>query len=192
MNLIQYGLAQIGRRGERRRSLAMLLDQDDLPFGIWTVKGTRSWRATGGSKGSPKRVHDSKGFSAMRSFGEADSSRWLVTEVRPFASTLEAELEVPRLRSRLRPNRRSKVSTTEERIIGDQFVPGVDELFVYEQVTIGKAGRGVVRYIVGNVGHVLLTVISSGYDDSLAWSEVTSIATSQAEKIRSVLGKMDN
>jgi hypothetical protein len=83
------------------------------------------------------------------------------------------------------PNRKAQVTVTEEREIEDQHVPGVTNSWVYEQMTTGLPnGRGATRYVAGNVDRILFVVTCSGYLDAWPWAEVTSIAASQAVKVR--------
>lgn len=185
---MQYFFAQFGKNRERNRSLEMLLSRDELPWTGWEDKGTKSWRTGTGdvTSKSLKRAHEMGSFSAARSFGHADSSGWLVIEVRPYATSDEADTEVPNLQARLLPIPKSQNSVTEERVIEDQVIAGVNRTYMFEQMVEGELGSGMMMYVVGSVDQILFTVIRSGRSGTWEWGDMTTIATLESRKIRKV------
>jgi hypothetical protein len=189
MNRLQFAIGQFGKRSVRMSSLAMLLDESELPDADWTLLHERSWRTgAGGMKSEEVRAaHRIGTFTAIRLFEHVFRNRWVWIEVMPFASAQDAQSAVPKIRTGLVSNPNATVTVIEERTIEDQEVPGLAHPLVFEQVTTGRNGRGAARYIGGHVDRVLFLVSTSASEAGWPWNEVTSLASLQCLKIQNAL-----
>src|ERR1039458_3057327 len=113
----QYLLAQFGRPSKRRNSRSMLLDLSDLSEDNWQLARERSWRVgrIGPSTEWGKRARKLGTYTSMHSFRQSENSRWLLTQVIPYASEHDADLSVPLQRNTFIRNPRSKVTVEETR-----------------------------------------------------------------------------
>lgn len=188
-----YFLAQFGNRLERKRSRAMLLEIADLPVGNWKVLGDLRYRT--GSRGEQGevalRARQAGSFTAWRSFKLETPGGGFWTELIPCASREDAESAVPVHRAAGVKNPKFKGTVTEDRVIDDQQIPGVAVTLISEQLTVTDNGPGSTRIVAGNIGRVYFVLYFTRRGGVWPWSEVTSIAASQASKIRKVLGDFE-
>jgi hypothetical protein len=193
MNNLQAFISRIGPKLVKERALAMLLESFELPGSSWRVFRQGAFRTGAwGSKPSEygRRAKRAGSFSAKRSFEQATPHRWLVLQVIPLVSVADAEALVPSLRKTFRPNPRSKVTVTEEREIDDQAIPGIGTTWLYEQKMTGVGGAKMeARYVGGNVGNIVLVVVSSGEVGAWPWDELGDVARAQAAKIRTIASR---
>src|ERR1039458_1035506 len=124
----------------------------------------------------------------MHSFRQSENSRWLLTQVIPYASEHDADLSVPLQRNTFIRNPRSKVTVEETRVVEGKTVPNVSTACFLEMLTTGAKGPGVTRYVIGSVKQVVFLVACIGYGEGWSWEEVIAIAVLQAERVRKVLG----
>jgi hypothetical protein len=100
----------------------------------------RNWQT--GMAGSSRsqaslRARRAGTFTVWRSFSQSATSRWMWADVIPYASVTDAGSIVPTVLLHAVPNRRARVTVTEEREVEGQQVPGVTNSWVYEQLTTG-------------------------------------------------------
>jgi hypothetical protein len=186
-----YFLAQFGNRRERKLSRSMLLEIADLPEGIWKVVGDRLWRT--GARGEQGevvlRARQAGSFTAWRSFKLETPRGGFWTEVILCASSEDAELLVPGNRTTAIKNPKFKGTAGELRVIEDQQIPGVAIARITEQLTVtDDGGPGSTRKVAGSIGRAFFVIYFTRRPGEWQWSEVTSIAASQAIKIRKNLG----
>ena len=107
----------------------------------------------------------------------------------PLVSAEDARSMLPDLETLLLSNPRAKVAVTGARRIEPQEASEVaDYPFVYEQSTIGEHGPSAARYVAGTVDQVVFVVACAEFGKGWQWNEVASVAGSQAQKVRRVLG----
>jgi hypothetical protein len=169
--------------------MSMLLEISDLPKGEWFILGERSWRAGPFSSKNERqrRARRAGGFLAWRSFKLTEPYRGLWVEVIPYATTEDAEDGVRSQTASFEQNSRATVKVTEEYMVNGLEIAGAPAVWAYEKKTIGPRGVGIVRYLAWNVQHVEFIVCYSNDGDLWSWDEISTIARSQAEKIRKVL-----
>jgi hypothetical protein len=168
----------------------MLLESSDLPGDDWRLLGELIWRTDTFGKPSEiwRQARSVGSFTGVRSFEQPSLSRWLLIKVAPVASVQDAQKVVPLLVQLSMPNPEAKVTVETEGPVADVAVVGLNEPWVYEQLTIGMPDRpSSSRYIAGNVAHVAILVSCSGFRDSWTWDEVGAISTAIAEKVRSLI-----
>ncbi len=189
VNGFQYALGQIGSGSARSKSVAMLLDEHDLPTGEWLVLDELSWRAgtIAWFSAESRRARRAGGFTAFRSFQDISTPKWVHVSVAPAASTADAVSLVPRMQERGLRNRQSISTVTEERRVEDMLIPDVPNAWIYEYHVTTPSGPGVARYVSGNIDKIVFGVgWSAPCRDDCSWDEVLSIATAQAFKIQRV------
>jgi hypothetical protein len=189
MRRYEYLLAQFGKRAERERSRAMLLDLEDLPAGDWKVLGDRQWRtgAIGEQNEIVQRAIKSGSFTAWRSFKLLTTRRGIWLEVIPYASAKDADSAVPGQRFSFRKNPKLRLTVTGEREIDDLDIPGVSTRLIFEKMTDSEDGPGASRYVVGSVDRFVFVVVGSEQGGEWQWSEMASVSALQARKIQSIL-----
>jgi hypothetical protein len=165
----------------------MLLKAEDLPGAGWSGRGQRAW-LTGLSPDATEAARRARGadsVSAMRFFVQA-GPRLLWVEVIPLLSAPDAESLLPTLPAHFV---RTKIAVTAEQRLEPHEIPEVAAYpFVYEQSTQGRRGPGVGRYVAGTVGPILFIVAFSAVTTAdVPWTDVASVAASQAAKISRTL-----
>jgi hypothetical protein len=187
MNLFVYLISESLNREKSRSSRELLLEANDLPGNDWKVIGKRTWRTgTKGSKGeASQRARQAGSFTAWRQLEQTVPARrsiWL--EVIPYVSADDAISVVPSLRAGMLPNPHAEVKVIEEREINDQQINGVTNQLVFEQLASGRKGSSVGRYVIASVENTVFVMGCSCYGDYWPWSDVTSIAALQSERIQ--------
>lgn len=84
-------------------------------------------------------------------------------------------------------NRHRGVDRLAERTIGDIEVPLVDDALVWEHHTQRDNRQGYQRFVRGRVDYVVFAVSGSAMGTGWAWGDLVSVASAQAEKIRSLI-----
>ena len=189
MNRFVFALAQFGPQSLKRTSLAMLLDDEDLPGDGWKVLGQGSWRTGFAARPSDaaRRARHARTFTAIRNFHQSGASRWCWIEVIPFVSQSDAEAVLADLPSIFVRNPGIKGTITQERRVSPHDAPEAAAYpFVYEYAVISKYGESFPRMIGGVVDRILFLVSTSEYGAGLAgwsWQEVVDVASLQSVKI---------
>jgi hypothetical protein len=188
MNLGQLLLGQIGRRSEKKRSLAMLLTTSDLPGTGWSQIGQSGWRSGTGSVRGPvsRRAHKSGTFTALRRFRD-EESRGLFIQVMPMPTSEDAESQVRQGRFALMSNR-GVVRLEEQEVLGVD-VPGVVSSVLWEHLNTRGNVRGYQRFIYERVDNIAILISGSASGDGWAWNDLVPIATAQAMKVQAHLAK---
>jgi hypothetical protein len=174
---------------ETARSLAMLLNADDLPGPGWGIVEERTWPTGQLDPESEKsrRALRHGGITAWRSLGQAAPLRSAWVEVVPYASAEDAELslrQVPRyFVGTLRPGE----AVMAEQVIEDRCVPGVSDTWILEKSTTGPEGDSLARYVGGTVDRILFLTCFSGRGEWWPWDGVLDLATLQSERVRQAL-----
>jgi hypothetical protein len=186
MNAFEYLIAQFGSSSKRRISKAMVLDLADISGLDWTIQSQFSWRSglVRNSSERDKRARKAGLFIAVRAFKTNVPGKGVWVEVMPFVSQEDAEASVSKLFATARRNPKSEVTTIEIKVIDDLEVPGVRNTFVQEASTTGEIGNGAERSIAGSVDNIAFIVSCYYPGNEWPWGEVNSLATLQAEKIR--------
>ena len=143
---LSFVAAQIGPEKGKAASLGMLLEVTELPGYGWKMLDERTWRTI--------RAKEIGSITAWRSFcrGNPDQAIWV--QVVPFASTVDAEAAVKDTRASLLPNLRQNVKIVTERKIEDSDTSGIEDPFVFEQVTELAGGFGVTRMVSGRIERI--------------------------------------
>jgi len=196
MNRLEYLIAQFGPRAARRSAQAMTLDEGELPGSGWVKLGdlcfrTGAYRFNGSSKANEEdlRAHQAKTFTVWRSFGIANASHLLDTQLVPYASPSDADAAAPRLRASWQVDPRRGSVLLNERKLEAHEVPDLPEYpFLYEQSLRGKHGDLVNRCVGGTAGNVVFLIACSGPNGGWPWTDVASVAQSQVRKIRRSVG----
>lgn len=136
------------------------------------------------------RARTAGGFIALRSFELAKTSKSLLTQIFPFSSTDDAESATPDRLAILRDRKIDKIVVSEERTIDGEVIGGNRALY-FERFHTHDGDPCVARSIVGNVGHVGFTITGSERPDGWTWTELTSVAQAQAQRIQKKLIKGD-
>jgi hypothetical protein len=182
--------ARFGRPRLRRQALEMLIAVSDLPGPGWRELGTGSSRVgVGGNSTGPiaERARKTGEFTAQRRFRNDQTDRGVMVQVLPLANDGDATAQVNAYPSSV--IRWSGVTTLEERMIEDVQVPLTDNLVAWERLNEREGyGRGYSRNIAANVDRTVFSVHCSSMGEGCQWSEVISIASSQAEKLHRALG----
>src|ERR1700722_2012661 len=131
MNSLQYLIAQIGSRENRKQSLSMLLGESDLD-GDWRKHATRSWRSGMFAKytSADQRSRQAGLYVAMRWFVSDSLARGFLVEVLPFTSATDAESVVPTVRDRLKLFPGAKIVS--EGLMTPYEIPGVSNALVWD------------------------------------------------------------
>ena len=190
---LQFGLAQLGRKPEKDKSIAVLISADGLPSDGWKVLDQRTWRigSVGSSTPWGDRAHEAGGIVAWRSFAQGES-RWLWTQVLPYASPEDADSALQALPGpgSFMKNLRSQVQpTAEPRLLLDFEIPNTDGSLAIEQETDGPRGPTASRIAAGRVGSTVFACAFSGVEP-WPWTEVVEIAALQARQIRDELDRL--
>ena len=183
---LAYLIAQRGSRAQRNFTKSLLLRQSDLSGSGWQLKGELAWRT--GMFGEPSEIWQRARvvgtFTAVRHFEQPDVPRWLMIKVAPVASIQDANEVVPIMASLSMTNPKRKVKVRSERPLPDVRVIGLDDPWVYEQLTEGMpGGPSSSRIVSGRVDRIAILIECSGYRDGWPWDEVTSLVAEQAGRI---------
>jgi hypothetical protein len=189
MNKFKLVLAQLGPKPNRKHSLSMILNLDELPSSGWTMMSERSWRTgvTGNADEAIRRAREDGSITAWRSFEYSDKRRSMWIEVIPFASQSDAELEIPHLLTKLMKNSHAKVSVMQETTVDGASTLGIPNSVAKEQITNGKDGPGSAKYAAANVAEYMFAVAYSDFGETSSWDEIKVIAELQVNKIRGQL-----
>jgi hypothetical protein len=179
---------QVGRPSLRRRSLAMLLRDNEVPNGPWDFRRQRSWRpgpSQFASADAGRRGRQSGAFAAFRVFEHQTLRRTLTIGVRPCASVKDAEELVPELFGTLRRVRRNPrpVVITNVQRAQDRSVPGLDDAWIYEMSSIHPIGPTREEYVIGHVDHVVFSVFCLAVSDRWLWDQVCEVVIRQRDKL---------
>ncbi len=183
-----YGLIlarALARPSERRKSLAMLLAPSDLPGTGWRQLGEGSWRMGMSRRfGSiSRRARKSGSCTALRRYRQEDPPRGVFIQIGPWASAEDARTVAGQARS-AGGMTWTGVTRLDERQVNDVDVPDLDDSLVWEHRNQRGDFLGYQRFISGRVENVVLMVSGTSQDPGMAWDDLVSIVTSQAEKLR--------
>ena len=184
---IQFGLAQLGPKANKKAALSLILEAKDLPGEGWKRIDQRAWRA--GILGAPtpwsERARASHNLVSFRSFEQVGASRWLFFQVNPLVSHEDAMAALANhdLGSGLR-NLRSEVTIVDSYPIEGLSVPGFEAVRELDQNTTGPRGASKARSFYGVVGNTFILAAFSCLGDRWSWDEVHSIAQTQALRLK--------
>jgi len=174
---------------EQKKMVAMLLESNELPGDHWKVSGESVFRPGHGRRrgGFSQFAGLAGAFTALRFFDQSSPRRWLWIQVYPYATEQDAVDVIPTLPDRMIRNPR--LSVIERTMIDNFVIRGVSAPLIFEESTTGPEGPGIGRNIAGNVDHVVFMISSFKFGEAWPWDEVTSVAESQANKVRNVLAQ---
>jgi len=171
---------------EVARSLALLLEADELPGPGWEVSGDRTWVTGALDPDSPKsrRAREAGLVTAWRSFEQAGTGRTAWVEVVPYATAEDAELS-----RRQSPPYFVGTDQPDEHVVAGGEVDGhtidaVAELWVYEKSVAGPGGVRVSRYVAGTVDRVLLIASCAGDEGAWSLDDLMELATALVDRVR--------
>lgn len=187
---LQFAAAQIGRKPDKARVLAMLVEPHDLPGERWAVLDQRTWRTgqTPNPSEAAMRARNAGSITAWRSFEQKGASRWLWAQVTPTVSDEDARAFIVDLPSRFLKNLHAKVVVTSEHDVEDVEIPGADDVWCYEQATTGKLGDSIAMYAAGRVGTLVFALSASSPAGGWDWQAVTPVAAKQADRLSEACG----
>jgi hypothetical protein len=171
---------------ERKKSLVMSLNPEELPGRGWAMLGERIYRSgsIGPDGDRAKRSRQAGGVAVWRSFELDAPHRGLWSQVAPYASADDAESAVPILLSIAEKNPSFVGRVVEERKNDELTIANVNHLYAVERITVeNRGGAGGTKYVVGSIDRIIFVVACSQYGDGWEWSEVASVAELQARKI---------
>ena len=176
--VVKFLLGQVGRTGDRRRAVEMLVTVGDLPGAGWTQLSQRSSRSIPSVRsGRRRRRH----VWALRKFRQEEPARGLHTELLVFDSDEEAQRAVGRFRTGY--VRYPGVTTVTERVVGDITVEGLDSTCAWERENVRREVRGFARSVAGQVGPVAILVIGSATGEGWRWDDLLSVTRHQVWKV---------
>lgn len=176
--VVKFLFGQLGRTGDRRRSIDMLLTVEDLPGAGWTQLSQRSSRSIPSVRSERRRKRH---VSALRKFRQEEPARGLHIQLLVFDSDEEAQRAVGRFRTDY--VRYPGLTTVTERVVDDIVVEGLDGTYAWERENIRGEVRGYARSIAGQVGPVAIVVIGSATGEGWRWDDLISVARHQVWKV---------
>lgn len=186
----------LGHQKERRRSLRLLPEADDLPGSNWVLERERTWLGGVGTKNqTAKRARQTGRMIAERKFYQRSSPLWLVVQVIPTPSFRDAERMVSQLNNGIVRHPRSQMFVTSERVVDDISVDTVDHPWLYERLMEGAKGSSTEKFLGGVVGDVIHLVHTGdsfatrgGSGIGWSWQDVVTVAEAQSQKLKRLLG----
>lgn len=193
MNPLLLLIGQIGRRSEKRRSLGLLLSIQDLPGDGWRQTDQSGWRSGVDVRRTPggRRAYKTGAFVALRHFWQKSPSRALWVQLLPYATADDALDYVRKFRSTLIPRnhgvgrRNPGLVRLEEKIVDGLILPGAENAVALETLYARGDRRGCQRTICAKVGNVPFVTSGSAWGDGWDWDELITLASMQANRIRS-------
>jgi hypothetical protein len=187
---IRYAIAGMGPKAGAGIMASMLLNGGDLIGADLKVTYDYTYRTYSGSGPSDaiRRARDIGSITAVRVLRNEEVGRSVATHLTRYASAEDALSRIePSSQIRLlKPG--SKVASNET--LSSVNLPGFDGLIVLELQGSNLRNPAGDRIVTGNVGEILvrLTFGAKGDIEELwPWSEIVSLATKQAERVRNVL-----
>ena len=188
---LRFAAAQLGPKPGKAHALSLLLVPADLPGDGWRAVDERVWRTgtTNPDLDWARRAREAKTLTAWRSFEQASPNRWLWTEAITCASAEDAAAalrDVPHLMLR---NLRANVTVTSEGDVGGHSIAGINNQWIYEQLTTGPDGDNAVRYVGGTEGLIVfVSAFSSTGRSGWSWDDIDGVVESQALRVRQQTG----
>jgi hypothetical protein len=182
LSRLELAVTHILYKSAKRRSLAMLVDHEELPDDAWASVRDVAWRmgAVGIQTEQGHRAWISGAVTAFRLLKDSAKVRRLGIQVLPFASESDAVAAAPHMPMRLLFHD----DAAGEWMIKDGLkIPGVLRPLAFERFTERMGVRENQRMVVGSIDRIAFHVCSHAVD-AFDWDEVTQIAELQAEKIR--------
>jgi hypothetical protein len=170
--------AKLGSKSGGKRSLRMLPEPSDLEGQGWELRDEQTWRT--GRMGRVTewslRARQAGSVTAIRSFEQTDLARWVVAEVIPVTSEVDAVTAVGDLPNRFIGNPRSRGRVTSEGSVPDVTVADTLASWAYKQTITSDRGEGLSLLLGGAARSVVFVVIASALTDAWNWDEVQSVA----------------
>jgi hypothetical protein len=191
---IQYGLAGIGRKPGAEYVASMLLSDIDLPGTDLKITYDYTFRTHSlfNSSEEIRRARRIGSISASRVLRNEEVGRSLATLITRYASSEDAFSQVGRSSEYVLTQPLKRVVSNEP--VSNINVPGFERLIVRE--LRGSALKQPVgdRLLFGNVEEIFVRMMfgADGEIERLwAWDDIISIATEQAERVRTVLSEAE-
>lgn len=183
------------RRAERTRALSLLLDEDSLPGGGWSLRLELTWlMGVGGKTKASRELRRAGKIAAMRKFGQTASGLWFNTTVIPARTSTDAENRLPHLMKMIIPNPGRKIDVIEEKQILSVGFDVENQFWFYDQTIKGINGLSSIKYVaeaIGTVTHIVTagdrSVIVPGAKSSPSgwpWRDVIDLASLQSRIVQ--------
>lgn len=191
MNQLQYFLASLGSRKERRLALDLALGTSELPGKGWWMKDQRVLRTASTMRGRPEdgpvfeRARKAGGFGVNRLFTQRDPYLEVTMGVAKYPSAADAQFVVGQANKIIRPKPSAPAKLLGERVKRDIDVLGVDACQTIEWDTSGPLGIGVVCWVAASIGAVYFLISYASIGEVPPWCEVLQLCERQVAKIRS-------
>jgi len=184
----QYFLAQFGSPKKRKNACALLLDLEALPEGDWKYVQELAWRVGRVGKKSEwgQRSRKTGAFTAAHTFQWVEGSKSLRIQVIPYVSRNDAQLAVPWLLQDMDFRSNSKFSLVHREDAEGVKIPDVENVHSIEIQGTTEKGPVSSRTVIGNVEEVVVLISGSGSGSGWSPEEISSVASRQANRIRSV------
>jgi hypothetical protein len=182
----QFLLAQIGSRSKKQRSLSVLIGVSELPGPGWVQRDERVFRLGKLGERTPwgERAGREGNFAATRSFEQALTGSWIVSEVLPLVSVEDASAAVSNWSTdKMWRNSKFHGELVDEQEVAKLSVAQVDAVRIVLQETMTSNQRSYVLNAFGSVGTTAFFVGVSQPDVPLSVDRVSPIIAAQAAKL---------
>jgi hypothetical protein len=187
--IIRAKMATIGPKPNQERVVSMLLSLVDLPGSGWTMVNEYTARTFTTRKAGEvgRRLHEVRSITAWRCFDTGVPRRSVQISLTPYASPEDARSSLSSVLGLVGRKPLTHATITEARIVEGMDVLGVDEVLAYEEHFVNRQGSGVSRVVAGTIEEIRFMIGLAALDDEWSWGDMTSIASTQVEKIKRAL-----
>lgn len=172
------------------RTIRLLPTVEDVPGEGWRHVDQRTFRTGVMTPDNPRsrRAREAGKISAIRSFQQAATARFMWAQVSPMANEVDAR-EVVTEGPTLLANPSPKTTITGERTLEGFIIPGCDASWAHEmELTVqedGEEERRVANQMIGGaVGSFVLVVFGKCADGESTWNDLVAMAQVMVGRIR--------
>jgi hypothetical protein len=168
----------------------LLLTTADLPGAGWRQLDQRLWR-TGKSGGTEweRIARESKSVAGWRSFEQREAQRWIWAQATSLPSPEVAAAAFSDAPNRMLANLGAEVAVVRSVESAPPEIPGSTAVWAMEHETAGPRGASQAFYLAWTVENVLSAAAWSALRDGWTWTGIAQLASVQAKRIVSALGR---
>jgi hypothetical protein len=150
----------------------------------------RLWRAgkSGGTEWE-RIARESKSVTGWRSFEQRDAQRWIWAQATSLPGHEIAASALSDAPNRMLANLRAEVTVVTSVESKPPEIPGSTAVWAMEQETAGPRGASQAFYLAWTVDNVFSAAACSAMRDGWTWTDIVQLASVQAKRIVSALGR---
>jgi hypothetical protein len=183
----QYWISQFGSKESKEFSRSLLLEAESLPRQPWELTKQRIRRTGffGVKSDRTDRARQVGSFTVTNYFRSVSPNRETFIQAVPYASTSDAEMEVPLFHTNFHENRRRIVTVLDLNVV--HLGADIERYpsWTAECLNDVNGHTTVQRILISSISRVLFVVSSTAIEEEfgLNWTDMANVARMQSTRI---------